>query len=228
MPRLKLLALLLFLFTHLSVASGTELENKQNEFSEVSGKIQVLKSSLSQDQNLISDSESQLKLIELELNNLGQLTQHINQKLAVEQTAIAKLKVLQDDYLAQLEKHRAALAQQIRIIYQLGQAQSVKTILNHDSLNNINRHLYYSHYLNDHRLQLMAETKQILNTLNLNMKAASEHKAKLKILLRAKQTELNKQLLAKNHRQKILLQLQQKTLSHQHQLAGLENVLRAL
>ncbi len=57
----------------------------------------------------------------------------------------------------------------------MGSSHSIKTILNLDNLNMINRELYYHHALTDARLQLVTQIKKTLNELNNNMMQLSLH-----------------------------------------------------
>lgn len=200
---------------------ATEIDNKQTELKQVSSKIQVLKQSLNEDQTQESRSQEQLNKLEVELSNLTQKIQALNQKLLSEQTEINTLNQEKEQHQNALAQHRAMLSQQIRMFYQLGQMQSLKTILNPDNLNNINRHLYYYRYLNDQRLQLVNEIKQSIIAINDNVKIATQHENTLKLLLRQKQGQLKKQLSLKESRQNLLIQQQRQTLDKQEQLQRL-------
>lgn len=165
------------------------------------------------------DLQLQLKTSEIQLGELGQQMSSINQQLMNEQAALLKLKKAQQPFLSQLTKQNNALARQIRLAYQLGQTQSLKTILNPDNINTINRHLYYYHYLSEARLKLVTEIKQILDVLAHNMEVISQHEQNLTALLQEKQQQRHQQRQIQKQRQQIIVELHQHTQSRQQQLA---------
>ena len=215
-------------FAFVTVSFADTLETKQNELKDVTSQIQVVKKSLDQDDTQEADTELQLKVIEMDLADLSHDQITLNEKLAAEEKTLAKLKLAQDHYLAELNKQSKALAEQTRTIYQLGRMQSVKTILNPDNLTNLNRHLYYYHNLGAQRLKLVNEVKQIIDTLKNNMQASNEHQTLLQVLVEERVEELTKQQTLQKQKQDLLAQIQQTTQTHQQQLNSLTTNQQAL
>jgi septal ring factor EnvC (AmiA/AmiB activator) len=166
------------------------------------------------------DLQQQLKTSEIQLGQLSQQMSTLNQQLSDEQKKLEKLKEEQQPFLAQLAMQQKALMQQTKLIYQLGQIQSLKTLLNPDDINTINRHLYYYHYLGEARLRLVGEIKGILNTIATNMSNISQQEQKLKDLLNAKQQQQQQQQNVRAERQNIIAQLQKNGKDTHPQLAA--------
>lgn len=111
----------------------------------------------------------------------------LKQQIAAEQATLEKLQTSQESYQKQFAKQNAALAKQIRTLYKLDKTQTLKTVLNADNVDNLNRHLAYSHYLNNARLNRIIELKQTLDTLSSTILAINKHQQKLQSLLEQKQ-----------------------------------------
>jgi septal ring factor EnvC (AmiA/AmiB activator) len=111
----------------------------------------------------------------------------LNQQLTEERATLEKLQTSQAHYQKQFAKQNLILAKQVRTLYKLGQVQALKTVFNPDNFDNLNRNLYYSHYLNSARLNRIAELKQIMATLSSTILTTHKHQQKLTSLLKKKQ-----------------------------------------
>jgi septal ring factor EnvC (AmiA/AmiB activator) len=221
--RILLFASLLGISFSLHAQSAADIARKQNELNHIKGHIQRLKQTLSQDQNQQSDLENQLKNSELMISKLGEQIKSLDDEFAAEEVELEKLKKTQQSFMARLATQRTTLAQQIRLVYYLGKTQALKTILNPDDTSSISRHIYYYHALSSARMQYVAEIKQILDTLDSNMAAMTEHETHLKALLVDKQEEQHQQQLAQEQRQQIILHLNASAADKQQQIQSLVN-----
>lgn len=163
---------------------------------------------LNQTKTLDPLTVSQHQQLKKNANLLQTLTQQVadlNNELNIENNKIEELKNTQQLTQDKLTKQQQNLAEQIRITYKLGRAQSVKTMLSPESVNTVNRHLSYYHYLGKARLELVTEIKSSLAALNENMKTTTEHEAHLKVLLQRKQHQQLLLLQAQDRRQQIII-----------------------
>jgi murein hydrolase activator len=182
---------ILFFLICTIAASITKADTQVNnsELLNVSWQVSRIQKAPDIEQTQEAESQQKLQNRDTTLNELNQEMTLLNQQLSAEQAAIEKLQASQKLYLDRLNKQRAALANQIRIMYKLGKSESAKTMLNPDNLNTINRHLYYTRNLNTQRTKLVKEVKQIIDTLSNNMQEAEKHQRKLKNLLAQKEKE---------------------------------------
>ncbi|MDR3476641.1 MAG: peptidoglycan DD-metalloendopeptidase family protein [Gammaproteobacteria bacterium] len=217
-----------FLFSTVTFAAHIDTHGKQIELAAVTNQIQQLQKNLHDDQTEQEDLVQELKTLELNLTHLNQEIEHLNQDLVNEQTELAKLKTSEQTLQTKLTDQRQALIQQIRIMYRLGKMHSLKTILNPDDINNIDRHLYYYQTLSEARSKLMAEVKSTLSILNANLAEITQHELNLKNLLQAKQLQQKQTLQAEKQRNDVIATLEQKSQTKQQQLATLMSNQKAL
>ncbi|MDR3491602.1 MAG: peptidoglycan DD-metalloendopeptidase family protein [Gammaproteobacteria bacterium] len=212
----------LICFASIALASqNPEIAKRNAELLSVTGKIDQLNKNISFEQTRQNHLQYELEISEKFINKLTQQITALGKQLSAEQAAIAKLKIAQANFNEKLSKQNTALAEQVRIIYQMGSAHSVKTLLNLDNLNTINRQLYYHHSLTDARLELVTEIKKTLAILNSNMMQITLHEANLKKLLKNKYQQQIKQQLAQKKRLSIISQINEQTKTQQQQVHAL-------
>jgi septal ring factor EnvC (AmiA/AmiB activator) len=153
------------------------------------------------------DLQQQLKNTEMKIAQLNIEMTSLTQQLKTENTELEKLQQQQDLTQAELTKQKTTLAQQVKIVYELGQSQGLKTLLNPDDLNSTNRHLYYYRSLNEARLKSLTDIKQTLAALETSMAAIKQHENNLKTMLAQKQKQQHNLQLTLTKREQVVVAL---------------------
>jgi septal ring factor EnvC (AmiA/AmiB activator) len=217
------------LSVHLAyAASDQDIDSKKTELSAVTGHIELLQKTLSDDQSRQSDLQQDLRADEIKIGQMNQQMHAVNQQLAGAELELQKIRKVQQVSVAQLAKQQDSLAQQIRIIYQLGRTPTLKAILNPQDINTTNRHIVYYHYLNQAHIALMADVKQTVDTLNKNMAVIAERESNLNNMLMQKQQQQQQLESARSKRQEIITALHDHTKNKQQELTSLTANQRAL
>lgn len=189
--------------------------------SHINKQIQELQQTLKQDQQQQIDLLQQLKVAEIAISQLSQQISSLNTLLHGEQIQINTLKKEQALAHQKLSEQRSALALQLGAAYQLGQAQTLKIILNHKDPTTLARHLTYYHYLSEARIELISDMRSTLMQLNNNVYAINQHQQNLKNLLEEKQSQQTKELETQQQRQKLISALSVSMQNKQQQINSL-------
>ncbi|MHB1948650.1 MAG: murein hydrolase activator EnvC family protein [Gammaproteobacteria bacterium] len=219
---------LCLVFFNIAAFATNPFTVKKAELTRVTSQIHELQQNIILDQKEQQNIEEKLQVTETTIGELGEQINTLNLAIIKEQQRLAKLEKTQQLSLQKLMQQKAALSQQLRMSYQVGQAQSLKVIFNHDDTNTLQRHLVYYHHLTETRLQLINDTKQLLANLKTIMQSMSQHQQNLKALLTAKQAQQNEQQQAQSHRQNLLTMLHQNVQTKQEQLTSLVTNQQAL
>ena len=210
------------LSVHLAyAASDVDIDIKKTELSSVTGHIELLQKTLSEDQSRQTDLQQELRNDEVKIGQINQQMRAVNQQLASAELELQKIKKIQQISVAQLTKQQNSLSEQIRIIYQLGRTPTLKAILNPQDINTTNRHIVYYHYLNQAHIALMADVKQAVETLNKNMNVIAERESNLNNMLLQKQQQQQQLEAARSKRQNIIAELNNHTKNKQQELSSL-------
>ncbi len=236
MRKLVLCGGLLFLCCHLSSSYAfMGMEKKQAELSHIQGHIEDLKKILSENKSRETELQEQLKTTELALSQLSQDVSALDKKIAAQEIELEKITKTQQTATQDLAAQRASLAEQIRLQYQLGKAQNVRNVLSPENFANINRYVYYNHYLSNARAKSVAEINQTLAILTKNMLEMTAQANSLKNLRLQKQNQLHQAQAAQLKRQKIIAELTTSNQDKQQQLqtlltnqSGLRNMIIGL
>ena len=206
------------LFCYSLMASAETTHTRKVELTRINGQIQQLQKKLKQDQEQQLDLQQQLKISEVNISQLSQQVNQFNTLLTHEQSQVSQLKTAQQKALKKLADQRSALAEQFHAAYQLGQAQSLKIILNHQDPNTLARHLTYYRYLSEARVDLITNIRDTLTSLTTNMRAINQHQQNLKNFLAQKQHQQTQQVQAHQQRQQLVSTLNQSVQSKQQQI----------
>ena len=207
-----------FLFGSQLVFAAMTPENKEVQLNQIAGHIESLQQNLSRDQQRETDLQQQLKTSELQIADISQQMQIINFQLTTKAADLDKVKKMQMVATQELTKQQQILTHQIRIIYQLRQAQSLKAMFDPANLNVANRHLTYYHRLNAARAALMTKIKVIVDSLNKNIAVMAAEEKNLQNLLLQKQQQQRSAQEAQLRRQRIIASINEKAYTHQQQL----------
>jgi septal ring factor EnvC (AmiA/AmiB activator) len=216
-----LLTSIIWIFSCTSVCAIETISGKRAELQAINGSIQHLQKDLNQNQLRQNDLQQKLKTCEIQIGQISKEISRLNNQLTVQETELQAAKNTEQEIQLQLTNQQAMLAQQIRMIYQLGQAQSFKSIFNSADVNATTRHLVYYRYLNAARTQLLADIKQNLAMLTHNLAIITEQEQNLKIALEKKQQQQTDLLKAQENRQRVIAQLNKKTLTKKQALVTL-------
>lgn len=217
---------IIFCFPLLSWAVAPN--TKKVELNKVTTQIQQLQKTLILDQQQQQNIIEELRGIETSIGQLGQEINSLSLAIRAEQKQLRTLNRVQDYSTKQLAQQKIALEKLIRAIYQLGPTHSIKIILNQDNLHTAQRHLIYSRYLTNARLQLIEDMQQNLARLKKTVSLINRHQNNLKILLAKKQAQQTNQQSAQQQRQNLLNFLHQNVTSKQQQLSALLENQKAL
>jgi septal ring factor EnvC (AmiA/AmiB activator) len=202
-------------------ATDQDIDVKKTELSNVTGHIELLQKTLSDDQSRQSDLQQELRADEIKIGQMNQQMHAVNQQLAAAELELQKIRKVQQVSVAQLTKQQNSLAQQIRIIYQLGRTPTLKAVLNPQDINTTNRHIVYYHYLNQAHIALMANVKQAVDSLNKTMMMMAERESSLNNMLLQKQQQQQQLESARAKRQDIIAALHDHTKNKQQELTSL-------
>ncbi len=216
-----LLLISFFLMSNLAFAAPSTDTDKKAELLRVTGKIQKIQSTLNDAQQKQSNYQSQLQTSEMKINLLTQKITALTLQLGSEQATLDTLKKRQQLLILRLTKQQNIVADHLRMSYQLGQMQALKTLLNPDNINTLSRHVYYYQYLNRSHLQKMADIKKMLETYHDTVVAIEQHADAQKKLLQQIQEQRDEQLDAQSSRQQVLVLLNEETLVKQQELTSL-------
>ncbi len=211
----------IIVFTLLSCANTLAADvdvEPQTELLQVNTQITTLQKSIQQNKHLQSNLEQQLKLVEIRIGQLGEQIYQFNLALEKEHRIIADLKKQQLAYLNLLTVQDAALSNQIRAAYQLGDIQQWKILLNQDEPGSMSRHMTYYGYLNKARLKLILSIRQILADLATSIQISNAHEVILQKLVAQKKQQQNLEQRVFVLRQKLIVALGLQTKSKQQQI----------
>lgn len=210
------------------MTSAYSADVKKDELQHVTGQIQQIQQSISQDREKQADLQEQLKTMEISLSTLAQEAARLTALQTAEQQKLSALKTQQERQQANLNQQHEVLAQQIRASYQMGKLYGVKLLLNQESSNTLSRHLSYYRYLAINRLDLINKIKTELASLNQTLEAITEHQATLQTLLEQKKAQQKKLAAAQLNRQQLISHIKQEVQSKEIQFATLVENQKAL
>ena len=202
-------------------ASDQDIDIKKTELSSVTGHIELLQKTLTEDQSRQADLQQELRTDEIKIGQLNQQMHAVNQQLATTELELQKIRRVQQVSTAQLAKQQSSLAQQIRVIYQLGRTPTLKAVLNPQDINTTNRHIVYYHYMNQAHIALMADVKQTVTTLNKNLAVIAERESSLNTMLLQKQQQQLQFENASARRQSVIAALNNHAKNKQQELTSL-------
>jgi septal ring factor EnvC (AmiA/AmiB activator) len=208
--------------------AAEDATQKQAELSQVNNHIQTLQKTLARGQAEQIDMQQQLKISEIQIGSYSREMTTLNVQLDAATSELTKVTRMQQIALHELITQQKTLAQQLRVIYQLRQTQSLKSVLDPDNLNVTHRHLAYYRYLNNARIKLCSRIKEILADLTKNVTTIANQEQNLKQLLQRKQQQQTQLQQAQARRERILTVLNEKIFNHQQQLNQLLNNQKSL
>lgn len=227
-PKILCILIALLSFTTASFAGLNDVNSTQNELKTISGRIQALKRALTATRWQQTDLQDQLKVSELKIDLINKQMEELNLDLKKATLDLEKSKITQQSYLKSLEQQRQILGEQVRILYQLGQKQSLKTILNPEDINKIDRHLTYYRYLNEAHYKTITDIKNTITILSNNMQLMNAQEQNLKTLLQQKKLQQQQEMVMQTRREAIIKKLGIQLQDKQQQLSNLANNQKSL
>ena len=188
---------------------------------DVTQHIARLQQTIAHDQSREVALQQQLQRSELAIAQLSQQADTLTLQISDQQSELEKNYKMQTAATAELKKQQNVLRAQVRLLYQLQQAQSLQAVFDPSNLNRAHRHLTYYNYLNDARSAVLGKIKLMLTTLNQMIIVCQEEEANLKVLLAQKQQQQQHLRASQQERQQVILALEQRTQGRQQELTAL-------
>ncbi len=218
----------LALSTAVAAATAADSNEQKTLLSTLTGHIALLQKNLSTEQSVQANLQQELRANEIKIGQSNQQIRSLNQQFTATELELQKIRRNQQMATAQLTKQQTALAEQQRLLYQLGQAPTFKTILNPQDRNTTQRHLAYYRYLTTAHLLLQADLKQTLTLLNASRTAIAEREKRLSILLIEKQQQQHQLDSARSRREAVITALNNQTRTKEQELISLAADQKAL
>ncbi|TVQ36549.1 MAG: hypothetical protein EA370_08125 [Wenzhouxiangella sp.] len=136
---------------------------------------------------------------------------------------LARLAAEQAELNDRMEENTLILSGQLALAYRQGNASRLRLILGQDDPRPLNRSLAYHGYLTRSRLASIRALAVTVEALDVNRQAALERQAELERLAERQQQLIDSLQLARNEREQALERLEQRILTRQEELAGLES-----
>jgi murein hydrolase activator len=162
------------------------------KLNQVINKISALKTDISQTQKQQVNISQQLRDTEIDISKIATSYKRTEQNIKEQLSTLNKLNINKIANEQQLRNEETLLINQIRSIYMMGQASSLKMLLNQEDPTKFNRMQIYHRYLVSSRLQFIAKINNTLKLLKQNKIKTEEHTRVLKNLEAQQKTERTK------------------------------------
>src|SRR5688572_2244867 len=129
----------------------------------LSQQIEKLQKAFQKDTIRQSHLEQELKKRDIALSQLSQQLKQLNQSLIEATLQLESLKRQQQVTETRLFKQRKELSRYLKTLYQLGELQPVKIILNQEDIHTLQRRLNYYHHLSQKEWEKIHHLKETLN-----------------------------------------------------------------
>lgn len=189
--------LLIFVF------SGLHAANEQSKLKAITNKISVLQKHLFSSKKKKTSVSAQLEAAEQKIARQSLLVRKTDRKIAAVKKQLNTLTKKKNKLNRTIAKQKAALAEQLRVLYENGQQSYLKLLLNQEDPNQMERMAEYFKSVNYARAALIESFNHNLKTVTTNQQA------------------INRTLI-------MLTELKQQQLHQQHQLQRQQNVRKAL
>lgn len=194
----------------------------------IDSKITHLKSDITKQKQQKQSETNNLKKIEIEIGSLAKKIRNTQRQQQKQQKELESLSQKQLILKGKLAQQQTALSTEIRTAYMLGDANSLKMLLNQENPEQLSRNLTYYHYFAKERVHIIDQVKQTMNDLKTTEQEIEQQN---KILNNTKQkltTEKHKQENNKQTRLTVIKTLNHELSSKQGQLTSLVKNKQAL
>ncbi len=181
--------------------------------------IQVLRRELDSDVQRKQSLQSRLQHSERHIGKVVALLKKLKHQLRAQQRELKKLNTRRGGLQSDLHKHRAALAQQIRTAYTIGQQEYVKILLNQQDPAAVTRTLTYYDYFQRARLARMQDIDEDLAELRTVEKKVQQKTQKLEKTRKEQNREKTQLEKTRQKRTHVLAGLQQQILAKGERLS---------
>jgi murein hydrolase activator len=137
---------LILVLTSLLISSSFAADNKKSELGKIASKIAEIKDLIFKKKSEENTLTNELRRIELQINTINIRLNSMGQQMDGQQQKLTGLQNVLQKNQQQLDVQRAALAQQLRTAYEMGQNSYWRVLLNQDDPEKISRILTYYHY----------------------------------------------------------------------------------
>lgn len=201
--------------------SADPIRLSQSHLQQVSQTMTGIKGRLDSDKNQANTLENSLQSLETQMGQLNHEIELVNQSIQAEDEELQQLTIRQKNYEQALEQQRQKLIQMLQLSYTFSKENDLKTMLNQEHPENMDRYLQYDRYLNQARLALIQQIHQSLSELAQTENALAQKKndlTQLKQKKLAQQANLRKMI---GSRKQLIKNLQVEMGSSQSQLEQL-------
>jgi murein hydrolase activator len=136
-----------------ALAADEDARANAEQLERVRARIEALRQTLEHDRSEKDQARVQLEDVEKRYHALNNEVAGLRRQIAEQAALRRKTEGQQREAEAQLEKHRNALARQVRASYVIGQRGTTRIVLNQDGSQRLSRVMTYYDYLNRARAQ---------------------------------------------------------------------------
>jgi len=213
---------LFFSFNHVNASKNEDMSHYQGKLEKLQKSIARIQQHLKGSKKKRSHVVTELKTLEVKISNTARKLKSLEQDLRNSKKQKKKLEDELKQLNKQLSNQRAALSEQIRSAYSLGQQQNLKMLLNQQDPAQTGRTQTYFNYLNLARQQ---HIDAFLSTYELAKKTESQLEqtlAKQNKLLQNQKIKKRKRQKQRLQRKKLLAELSKKIKNQENTLSSLE------
>jgi septal ring factor EnvC (AmiA/AmiB activator) len=206
----------------LLISTSYAADTKKSELGKIATKIAEIKDLIFKKRSEENSLTNELRKIELQINNINIRLNSISQQMDAQQKKLTSLqKVLQVNQ-QQLDIQRAALTQQLRTAYEMGQHSYWRVLLNQDDPEQISRILTYYQYVNQARAKLITDVQASIATIEQTKQQIAEQTLSLQKLQQERVAQKNDLHQQEQERRQVLIKTAKEIKTQQQRLTQLE------
>lgn len=187
----------------------------------VQGQIAELQGRLEAAQGRVGKLEGQLRRTEREIGATVRELKAIDRELERLQTRLVGLRAQRADQLAEIDRQRAALGEQMRAAYMVGGQGQLKLWLNQDDPAGVGRLLVYYDYVNRSRVERIDTVERSLADLRRTEREIAEQTAALQATRSTQEQRRSDLLRSKSERLEVIAALRKEIAQGGRTLEGL-------
>lgn len=218
----KFCFLIIFYFALVVATPNYAADTKKSELGKIVTKIAEIKDLIFKKRSEENNLNSDLRKIELQINTINIRLNGLAQQIEVQQKKLNSLQKTLQQNQQQLDVQRAALAQQVRTAYEMGQHSYWQVLLNQDDPELFSRILTYYQYLNQARAQLIVQVQTSIATIQQTQQDIAQQTLSLQKLQQERVAQKNNLRQEEQDRRPVLTKLTKEIKTQQQKLAQLE------
>lgn len=176
------LYLLLLIFAWDFALANKDISNTQSQLDDVAKQINSLIKDISSKEEKRQKIYAEIQQSDIQIVELSDKLDKVKQQLNKKQAHISKLKNQLAASQSKLDREQNILSRQIRSAYMMGQQEKIKTLLNQQDADAVNRAMVYHDYLSKARSQQIKQTKQQIADLETIQNSIRQEETDLLLL----------------------------------------------